>query len=287
LRVFVVGTIAALLSVSPLRAQSSGAPPRKTNLARDTYLFSTAEGNLVLYDGASGFVVAGVQSPALVRAARAQVDLRSGRRGYVVALVSDSAASYGDGGWSSTGAVTIAHENLRRRFAQQPTHTGSVLPVTSLGFSEVIQIYVPGEDTHAVHQKPGYSDADVSVHLERAGVLMLASIFTSDGYPMIDSAHGGNFGGLVETARTFSINFGPAQTIVPARGPAVTGRVLKDYVGMLTAVTNRVQQSVNAGSTLAQVIAARPSAEFDARWGHGPVTPNAFVTEVYNSLSHH
>ena len=286
MRSFAVGFLALVLASGSLYGQAGTAAVKKTNLARDTYLFSAPEGNLVLYDGANGFVAAGVQSPSLVRAARAQVDARSGRRGYAIALVSDSAAAYGDGGWASTGAVTIAHENLRRRFVQQTaTRSPSSPTVTSLGFSEVIQIYVPGEDTHAVHQKPGYSDADVSVHLERAGVLVLGSIFTADGYPALDTEHGGNFAGLLETATTFANNFGTLPTVVPARGPAVSGRVLRDYVAMLTAVRNRVQQLSRSGRTLQQVIAARPTAEFDARWGHGSVTPDAFVTAVYNSLS--
>lgn len=285
MRSIVVGCLGVLLASGSLFGQPGTAAVKKTNLARDTYLFSAPEGNLVLYDGPNGFVAAGVQSPLLARAARAQVDARSGRRGYAIALVSDSAAAYGDGGWASTGAVTIAHENLRRRLAQQTSMRSPSSPVTSLGFSEVIQIYVPGEDTHAVHQKPGYSDADVSVHLERAGVLILGSIFTADGYPAIDIEHGGNFAGLLETATTFANNFGTLPTVVPARGPAVSGRVLRDYVAMLTAVRNRVQQLSRAGRTLDQIKAARPTAEFDARWGHGAVNADAFVTEVFNGLT--
>lgn len=287
MRSFFVGCLGVLLAGSTSLHGQAGSPTvKKTNLARDTFLFSAPEGNLVLYDGANGYVVAGVQAPALVRAARAQVDIRSGRRGYAIALVSDSAAAYADGGWTSAGAVTIAHENLRRRFTQQAAgRSASALPVTSLGFSEVIQIYVPGEDTHAVHQKAGYSDADVSVHLERGGVLMLGAIFTADGYPAIDSEHGGNFAGLLESATTFANNFGSLPTIIPARGPAVSGRVLRDYVAMLTAVRNRVQQLARGGRNLDQIISARPTAEFDARWGHGPVTPAGFVTEIYNSLN--
>jgi cyclase len=284
MRSIVVGCLGVVLVSASLYGQPGTAPVKKTNLARDTYLFSAPEGNLVLYDGANGFVAAGVQSPSLVRAARAQVDARTGRRGYAIALVSDSAAAYGDGGWTSAGAVTIAHENLRRRLAQAGTRPPSS-PVTSLGFSEVIQIYVPGEDTHAVHQKPGYSDADVSVHLERAGVLILGSIFTADGYPAIDTEHGGTFTGLLETATTFANNFGTLPTIVPARGPAVSGRVLRDYVAMLTAIRNRVQQLSRAGRTLDQIKAARPTAEFDARWGHGAVTADVFVTQVFNGLT--
>ncbi|MFN2635694.1 MAG: hypothetical protein ABR585_01520 [Gemmatimonadaceae bacterium] len=259
---------------------------RKTNLARDTYLFSAGEGNLVLYDGAGGSVMAGVLSPTLVAAAQGQVALHAGRRLlYAIALVSDSAAIYVDAGLGSRGTVTIAHENLRHRMTERAgSHGAAPLSLPSIGFSEVIQVYVPGEDIHAVHQHPGYSDADVSVHFERAGVLVLGNIFTADGYPAIDSSHGGSFAGLLESTTTFANNFGTQQTIVPARGAAVTGRVLRDYVAMLTAVRNKVQQLVSAGRTLEQVRASHPTAEFDARWAHGPVSADTFVESVYSSL---
>jgi hypothetical protein len=199
--------------------------------------------------------------------------------------VGDSAFSYADGGLGSGGTITIAHENLRRRMADRSgSHGSPPLALPSLGFSEVIQVYVPGEDTHAVHQHAGYSDADVSVHFERAGVLVLGTIFTADGYPAIDKEHGGSFLGLLETATTFANSFGTLPTIVPARGPAVSGRVLRDYVAMLTSVRNRIQQLVNSGRTLEQVRGARPTSEFDARWGHGPVSPDAFVETVYSAL---
>jgi hypothetical protein len=46
-----------------------------------------------------------------------------------------------------------------------------------------------------------------------------------------------------------------------------------------------VQQLSHAGRTLDQIKAARPTAEFDARWGHGAVNADAFVTEVFNGLT--
>ena len=278
--------IALLVALCPamLSSQSTAQAVRKTNLAKDTFLFSATEGNLVLYDGAGGWVVAGVQSPALVRAAQSQIDLRPARKlAYAIALVSDSAAGYADGGWAFRGAVTIAHENLRHRMGgRSASRPPNALP--SVGFSEVIQLYVPGEDTHAVHQKPGYSDADVSVHFERAGVLMLGAIFTTDGYPAIDTAHGGSFSGLLETVTTFANNFGSSPTIVPARGPAVAGRVLRDYAAMLSAVGARVKRLADSGQTLDQVIAAKPTADFDARWGRGPVPAATFVAAIYASF---
>jgi hypothetical protein len=53
---------------------------------------------------------------------------------------------------------------------------------------------------------------------------------------------------------------------------------------MIVSVRNRVQQMIAAGRTEDQVLAEHPTAEFDSRWGHGRVPPNAFVHEIYSAL---
>jgi hypothetical protein len=50
-------------------------------------------------------------------------------------------------------------------------------------------------------------------------------------------------------------------------------------------VHDRVQALVKSGNTLPDVLAAKPTAEFDAKWGHGPVTAEQFVTMVFETVS--
>jgi cyclase len=40
----------------------------------------------------------------------------------------------------------------------------------------------------------------------------------------------------------------------------------------------------DASKTLKEVIAAKPTADFDAAWGAGLIMPDAFVTLVYTTL---
>ena len=53
---------------------------------------------------------------------------------------------------------------------------------------------------------------------------------------------------------------------------------------MILTVRNRIQKMVAAGQREDQVLSARPTADFDARWGNGRVPPDAFVREIYNAL---
>jgi cyclase len=73
--------------------------------------------------------------------------------------------------------------------------------------------------------------------------------------------------------------------IVPARGSVTNGANVEAFQGMIVTVRGHVQKMIDAGQTESQVLAARPTSEFDDRWGHGRVPPEIFVREVYAALS--
>jgi hypothetical protein len=122
----------------------------------------------------------------------------------------------------------------------------------------------------------------------REGVLMLGADFASDGYPDLDVAAGGSFDGLVKTIDTFTRNFGATNVqFVPMRGPATNGAALRAYRDMLVAVRDRVAKLVAGGASERDVVAAKPTAAFDARWGHGPVSGDQFAAMAFRSLARH
>jgi hypothetical protein len=187
--------------------------------------------------------------------------------------------------------VALAHEELRglirhaSRDASTPLAAGTRVP--SVGYSEVVQVLLGREEAHCVKQPSGYSGADAAIHFEGAGLLYLNS-FTMDGYPDIDVEAGGTLAGAAETADAFATNFAEApqaiEPIVPARGPLATIAQLREFRDMLVAVHDRVEALVNEGKTADQVVAAHPTARFDARWGRGRVTPEQFVRAAFASI---
>jgi hypothetical protein len=60
---------------------------------------------------------------------------------------------------------------------------------------------------------------------------------------------------------------------------------LQAYRDMLRTVHDRVRTLITSGKSLQEVIAAKPTADFDTRWGHGPVSRDQFVTMVFESVS--
>jgi hypothetical protein len=53
---------------------------------------------------------------------------------------------------------------------------------------------------------------------------------------------------------------------------------------MLLAVRERVAALKEQGKALADVIAAKPTAAFDDKWGHFVITPDAFTELVYQGV---
>lgn len=288
-----------LAAATPALAQQPAAGGLAVQVAPHAYVVTERGHNLVLITGARASMVAGLQEPALVAKARRALDsLHAAPVRYVALMNGAGAVGFDDAGWEERGALAVAHEGLRygilraRRTAFEADSVafrGRSTRAPSMGFSEVVQIAMDrDEDAHLVKQPDGATGSDVAVHFERAGVLYLSSL-TTDGYPEIDAEGGGTLGGLIKTVDDFATNFAAApqaiEPIVPARGPLATLQDLRDFRDMLTAVRDRLTPLLDAGKTADDAVAARPTAQFDARWGRGPVTSERFVRAAFAALA--
>ena len=60
-----------------------------------------------------------------------------------------------------------------------------------------------------------------------------------------------------------------------------------EYRDMVTIIRDRIQDMIKRGLTLQQVKAARPTLDYDGRYGakSGPWTTDMFIEAVYRSLN--
>ena len=75
--------------------------------------------------------------------------------------------------------------------------------------------------------------------------------------------------------------------IIPGHGRVTDEWEVAEYRDMLVIIRDRVQAMIKSGATLEQVKAARPTADYDVRFGAttGPWTTDMFVEAVYQSLT--
>ena len=133
---------------------------------------------------------------------------------------------------------------------------------------------------HAVRQEPGYATSDVLVHFEKSSVIYLGESYAGDGYPRIDKALGGTVDGLLKTLEPWTQS---GSRFVGARGKVASFSDIAAYRDMVKIVSEQVQRLKSQGRTIAEVLASQPTKTYDAKWGHGAVTAETFVRDLYQS----
>ena len=262
-----------------------------TEVTPNVLVFATRTGNVIALVGPDGALLIG--TPSADSTARISSELASRTKSparYVVIAPGDPAQSEGDAGWGRRGALVAMQEKALERIGGHIMGPPKLLSEEFLklgvdrpriSFSEVMSFDLNGDAVHIVRQPPACSDADALVHLHVANVIYFGEVFPGDGYPAIDTEHGGSVEGLVKMMDGWT---DARRHVVPARGQVTDGTGLKGFLDMVAAVRKRVQHSIDEGKTESQAVAEHPTAEFDAKWGHAHVQPDAFVQGVYRSL---
>jgi cyclase len=263
-----------------------------TEVTPTVMVFGTRTGNVVASIGADGALLVGTPSAGSTREVSRIVGERTkSPLRYVVISPETSDSSEGDAKWGQEGAMVLMQESALERIGGHAMGPASGLPakLRALGvdrprvsFSEVVSFDMNGESVHIVRQTPGFSDADAIVHFHVAHLVYLGEVFPGDGYPLIDTAQGGTLVGLLKTLGSWT---GDRFRVVPARGDVTTGDAVEAFRTMIQTVRGRIRRMVEAGQTEQQILAAHPTAEFDAQWGHGRVSPDTFTREIYSALT--
>ncbi|HYT68244.1 MAG TPA: MBL fold metallo-hydrolase [Vicinamibacterales bacterium] len=273
------------------RSQMGAIPIVTTRLTDRVALLTGPGGNVVVLHGPGGIIVVdGFVKPAWpkLKAALAAIDSVP-----IKSLVDthwhfDHADN--NGNFRSAGAGVIAHENTRTRLMESHDILGMHFdPVPSAElptqtFASGLTLNLNGEQVDLQHVAPAHTDTDIFVYFPKADVLHMGDVFFNGRYPFIDASTGGHINGMIDGVGT-ALKRVTAQTkIVPGHGALGSRASLETYGRMLTVVRDRVGTAKKAGKSLADVQAAKPTAEFDEAWGKGTMTPNDFVASVYNTV---
>jgi glyoxylase-like metal-dependent hydrolase (beta-lactamase superfamily II) len=139
---------------------------------------------------------------------------------------------------------------------------------------------------------PANTDSNSVVLFRKSDVVSAGGLLDLTTYPVIDVAAGGSIQTIVDGLNRLiditvpASHAGGGTLVVPGHGRIADHAEVVYYRDMTTIIRDRVEDMVKKGMTLAQVKAARPSRDYDARYGKqtGPWTTDMFVEAVYQSL---
>jgi glyoxylase-like metal-dependent hydrolase (beta-lactamase superfamily II) len=162
-----------------------------------------------------------------------------------------------------------------------PSPTGA-LPTTIFENTKVLTI--AGNTIHLARYTPAHTDTDTSVYLAEADVLHTGDAFFNGLYPFIDYSSGGSIDGMIAACRENLALAGPSTIVVCGHGSAGKRSDVVAFQEMLVEVRDRVARLKKAGSTVQEVMAQKPTAPYDKKWGGGFISSNLFTSLVYRGV---
>jgi cyclase len=148
-------------------------------------------------------------------------------------------------------------------------------------------LYFNDEPVVLLHQPAAHTDGDSLVFFRGSDVISTGDIFVTTNYPVIDLERGGSIQGLIASLNRIIDLTVPAALqeggtlVIPGHGRICDEADVVEYRDMVTIVRDRIADMLKRGMTLDQVKAARPTEDYDPRYGSN----TGFVEAVYRSLS--
>jgi glyoxylase-like metal-dependent hydrolase (beta-lactamase superfamily II) len=203
----------------------------------------------------------------------------------------------GDIGAAATStAGVIAHENVLKRLSEPAAGAEEVpfaLWPTETYISRTRDLLFNDEAVRIIHQPAAHTDGDSLVFFRRSDVIATGDLFTTVMYPYIDVANGGTIDGYIDALNAIidltvpsNVNEG-GTLVVPGHGRLSDEQDVVEYRNMATIVRDRIKEYVRRKMTLEQVKAARPTLEYDGRYGMdtGFWTTAQFIEVIYNQMA--
>lgn len=301
--------LSAPLGVAPARAQAGNdyfhtgagarylarakAPLEVQHLRGHVTVLMGSGGNITVFSGKDGkFLIDAGISPSRAKVEAALRDLGGTPIRYVVNTHWHWDHTDGNAWMHADGATIVAHRNTFRHLTRT-THVDdwnwTFQPVAA-GARPTILIdrdrtfAFSGETIELENFGPGHTDGDLLAYFRNADVLAMGDTFWNGHYPFIDNEDGGGINAAIDWADK-AIGMTTDHTIlIPGHGAIGTRADLIAFRDMLVAVRDSVATMKGQGQSLQQIIAAKPTAPFDAKWGGFVIGPDLFTRLVYDGL---
>ncbi|MHA6203522.1 MBL fold metallo-hydrolase [Dyella soli] len=190
------------------------------------------------------------------------------------------------------GATIIAHPNTLKHLSEETrvedwNYTFKPLPAAGLPTILVEKdktMNFGGSKIQLQNFGHGHTDGDLWVYFDKADVLVLGDTFWNGYYPFIDNADGGGINQAIHWVDEAIKHTSDHTVVVPGHGPVGNRAQLAEFHDMLVTIRDNVQTLKRQGKSLDEIIAAKPTAAYDAKFGGFVINGDFFTKLVYAGL---
>jgi glyoxylase-like metal-dependent hydrolase (beta-lactamase superfamily II) len=192
----------------------------------------------------------------------------------------------------SAGATIMAHENTKKHLSTTtrvddwdftfPPSPAAAIPTEIIGAEKTL--HLNGATVALKYYDPAHTDGDISIYFTEADVFHTGDTWWNGHYPFIDYSTGGNVNGMIKAAEANLATVTDKTIVIPGHGPVGGKSEMMEYRDLLTSIRDRVAALKGQGKSLDEIVAAKPTAAYDAKWGKGFVNGEFFTKLVYKGL---
>jgi cyclase len=289
----IVAALTLALGLQPPPAAAPAAQPdfskveiKTTKLAPNFYVLEGQGGAIGVLVGPDGVFMVDSQFAPLsdkIAAAIKQISDRPIR--FMVNTHVHGDHTGGDENFAKMGVTIVARDELRARLASPPNGpkpAAAALPMVT--YKGAMTFHMNGEAIQLIAVPAAHTDGDTMVKFPNADVIMTGDFYRSVGFPNIDRANGGSLNGMLAGLQAVVDNAGPSTKIVPGHGAIVDKTAVAAHRQMIMAIRDKIAPMVRAGKTQEEVVAAKPTSEYDAKVPQADTTSARFVGQLYAEI---
>jgi glyoxylase-like metal-dependent hydrolase (beta-lactamase superfamily II) len=266
---------------------------KTTDLGSGIYMLEGAGGNITIAVADDGVIMVDSQFAPLYGKIKAAIAAQTNQPvRYLVNTHFHRDHTGANEVFAKDGAIVVAHENVKTRLAEGSRNglTGNLVPpaptlaLPKQTYRDSVTLRLRGLSVELRHSADVHTDGDTYLYFADANVLVAGDLVFFGRYPNIDFLYGGSIDGMIRGADELLQLAKEDTKIVPGHGPAGTKAMMRDYRVMLVAARDRIAKLKAAGKNEDEVVAAKPNADYDARFGVDARAIGNFIRVVYRSL---
>ena len=291
-----LGTLVAIVSVLNLEPiDASHLEINTTKLSVEMYLIYGSGGNVILSIGDDGVILVDDQyAPVTERIKSVIANLTDKPIKFVINTHLHPDHTGGNEKLGEGGAIIISHDNVRKRlnsdqffeFINQtiPALSEKGLPIIT--FSKNMTLYQNDEEIKITYLGSGHTDGDSTVFFTNNNIIHVGDDFSDRSYPFMDISSGGSVDGLISSLQNILLMINKETKVVGGHSGISNQTKVKAYLDMLIDIRNNINEKIQKGKSLAEIIQTKPTSKYDAiYYDHSFIKPNDLVKNIYISLN--